>query len=302
MIIVNPASANGRTGKNWPRMSSYLYSQGLEFDQQMTGSMGDATRLARQALLDGYTTVVSVGGDGTLNETLNGFFAGDALINPRAKLGVLFCGTGGDFIRTAGIPRNFNQAAARLREGNSNILDVGRITFASHSGERVSRYFLNVAGFGVDGEIVYRVNHTSKALGGFVSFLYATVSGLVAYRCLPVKLEIDSQVCYEGMFTVVAVGNGQFFGSGMQIVPMAKLDSGHFDIVLIEQMSKLELLRYLPSIYRGNHIKNPHARLFSGKEVRATSSQKVLVDIDGEQPGCLDAEFTIVPACLPVIL
>lgn len=301
MMIVNPASANGKTGSNWSKMDSYLRSIGLEFSVQMTAAAGDATRMTRQALLDGYTTIVSIGGDGTLNETLNGFFDQDALINPEASLGVICCGTGGDFIRTAGIPRKLPPAAVLLREGKSRTLDVGCVTFISHAGERVSRYFLNVAGFGLDGETVYRVNNTSKALGGFLSFLWGTVSAIIAHRSLPIKLEVDGQICYEGMMTVVAVTNGQYFGGGMQIAPMADLESGQFEVILIDAMTKRELLTCLPTIYKGKHIYNPHFKAFSGTRVKATSTQRVLVEVDGEQPGYLDAEFSLIPACLKVI-
>jgi len=301
MMIVNPASANGKTGSNWAQMDSHLRSLGLEFSEQMTAAAGDATRMTRQALCEGYTTIVSVGGDGTLNETLNGFFEQGSLINPEARLGVICCGTGGDFVRTSGIPREFPEAARLLKEGKSRTLDVGQIVFNTHEGERVSRYYLNVAGFGLDGEVVYRVNNTSKALGGFLSFLWGTVYGILAHQSLPIKLEVDDQICYEGMMTIVAVANGQYFGGGMQIAPMAQLESGHFEVVLIEAMSKFELLTCLPTIYKGTHINNPHFKAFSGSRVKATSPQQVLVDIDGEQPGQLDAEFSIIPACLPVI-
>lgn len=302
MMIINPASANGRTGKNWPQMDSYLRLQGLEFDIKMTGAAGEATDLARRAIQDGYTTIVSVGGDGTLNEILNGFFIDEQLINPQARLGVLCCGTGGDFIRSAGIPRDFPAAAALLCKGKSHFLDVGKVSFITHTGERESRYFLNIAGFGLDGETVHRVNNTSKALGGFISFLWGTVSALLAHRSLPLKLEIDGVRCYEGMITMVAVANGQFFGSAMQIAPSAALDSGLFSIVLIKAMPKLELLSCLPTIYKGTHVYKPQVEVFVGTRVIATSSGKVLLDIDGEQPGRLDAEFSIIPACLSVIL
>lgn len=302
MIIINPASANGRTGDNWEQMRSHLHKLDLQFDEQMTTAAGDATRMTRQAILDGYTTVVSVGGDGTLNETLNGFFDQGTLINPQARLGVICCGTGGDFVRTAGIPKDFHEAAATLLRGKTRKLDVGQITFVTHGGEKATRYFLNIAGFGLDGEVVYRVNNTSKAMGGFLSFLWGTFTGLLAYRSLPIKLEIDGEVCYEGMMTVVAVANGQYFGGGMQIAPMARLNSGRFAIVLIDSMSKGKFLTSLPTIYSGTHINNPHAHVFMGTRVRATSTQKVLVEVDGEQPGYLDAELSLIPQCLPVIL
>lgn len=302
MMIVNPVSANGKTGCNWEYMKNHLHSLDLSFDECMTTAAGDATRLARQALMDGYSTIVAVGGDGTLNETLNGFFNDQNLINPEARLGVICCGTGGDFVRTAGIPREFTEAAACLKKGNSKPLDVGIVSFTSHNGEKAVRYFLNIAGFGIDGEVVDRVNRTSKIWGGFLSFLWGTITALLAHHSLPVKLEIDGELCYEGMITMAAVANGQYFGGGMQIVPMANLDSGHFQIAVIEAMTKTEFISCLPTIYKGTHIENPHFKTYQGNRVKATSSQKVLLDIDGEQPGCLDAEFAIIPACLPVIL
>lgn len=301
VVIVNPNSANGKTGRIWPALSQELRSAGLDFKVHITSRPLEATEVVQAALQHGYTTVIAVGGDGTLNEVLNGFFQDDRPINPGARLGVISCGTGSDFVRSAGIPRSPLKACRRLLQGHTRLIDTGKVVFTGHSGHQEVRYFINVAGMGVDGEIVYRVNHTSKALGGFLSFLWGTVNGLIQYRNRRIRLEVDGTIRYQGDATMIAVANGQYFGGGMRVAPNAVLDSGQFEIVVVDGGSKMELLANLPRIYRGTHLKHPSVTTMKGHHVRAFSPEKVLLDIDGEQPGCLDAEITILPASLHLI-
>ncbi|MGE5398307.1 MAG: diacylglycerol/lipid kinase family protein [Chitinophagales bacterium] len=301
IAIVNPASSNGKTGSTWPSVKAVVEQAGLILDDQMTSRPGEATILTRNALKQGYQTIISVGGDGTLNEVMNGFFENDRLINPDSALGIISRGTGSDFVKAAGIPRDVKLAAKILAEGRSKKIDVGRITFQNHQGKPETRYFINVAGMGMDGDIVDKVNTTSKVLGGFISFLWATLRGLMGYRNRTVTLEIDGMVRYHGPIMCIAVGNGQYFGSGMRIAPAAQLDSGRFEIVIVEGVTKTYVLRNLPGLYKGTHINKPEVTCMQGHHVKATSTQKVLLDVDGEQPGVLDCEMDILPAAFNLI-
>ena len=302
MVIVNPASANGKTRINWPDIKKCLETEGLEFDFSSTTCRSEATYFAREALHKGYDAIISVGGDGTLNEIINGFFENGQMINSSAKLGIIAGGTGGDFIRTLGYPKNYKEACNIIARGQTKLIDLGKLEYFDHKEQLTTNYYINIAGFGLDGAVVDRVNHTSKFFGGFVSFLYGTIAGLAQFRSFSLTLEVDGQLAYQGPATMAAVANGQYFGGSMQIAPAAVLDDGILEIVIVKGMKKLKLLRCLPTIYGGTHIIKPEVICLQGTKVKATSPDRVLLEIDGEQPGLLNAEFTILPKALNIIV
>lgn len=303
MIIVNPISANGKTGRIWPGIAAELSRQGLNYDFQLTSGSKDATRLAKKALQDGYRTVVAVGGDGTINEVVNGFYdeKDGSLINSDSRLGIIASGTGRDFIKSLGYPAGFKETGKILVRGQCRPIDIGQVKYQGYGKEEESSFFINVAGMGMDGETVHRVNHTSKALGGKISFLGGTIMTLVQYRNRELTLEIDGMVRYHGAATLAVVANGQYIGGGMRIAPQAKLDSGYFDIIIANELGKLEMIANLPRLYRGTHLDHPKVYAMKGTHIRCTSRQKVLLNVDGEQPGILDAEFNMAPHRLQVI-
>lgn len=298
-VIVNPHSANRTTGKVWPALCRLLAEAGFDFRWDYTTGPLAAISMTRQALRAGYQTIVSVGGDGTLNEVVNGFFGENGSpINPDASLGVISRGTGCDFIRAAGIPKNELAAAARLFAVPARLVDVGRVRFRGHDGQENERFFLNIADVGLGGETVDRVNHTTKAFGGFVSFLVGTVASLALYSNKDVEIAIDGGEPLRARVCIVAVANGRYFGGGMQIAPRAVLDSGHFDVVIVGDLGKLELLWNLPRVYKGAHLTHPKVTCLTGRHVIIRSREKVFLDTDGEHPGFLDAEFSILPRVL----
>ncbi len=301
MVIVNPASSNGKTRKNWPDIKKNLEKAGLEFDFAPTTCRFEATHFAREAIKNGYETIVSVGGDGTLNEVINGFFDNGVKINQSAKLGIIPGGTGGDFIRTLGYPKDYIEACKVIARGQSQLIDLGKVDFFDHDASPISRYFINVAGFGLDGTVVDRVNRTSKFFGGFVSFLYGTLAGVMQFKSFDLCLEVDGKPVYEGSTTVIAIANGQFFGGGMQIAPGAILDDDLFDIVIVKGMNKSRFITCLPSIYKGSHGQYPEVTFMQGRSVKASSPGRVLLEVDGEQPGILNAEITLLPKAMHVI-
>lgn len=295
MVIVNPVSANGKTERKWPHIAKALKGAGLHFDSQFTSASKEATLLTRAAVEQGYRTIIAVGGDGTLNEVVNGFFdSGNGHpINSEVRLGLISSGTGRDFIKTINYPQDVKQACQILARGHTKPVDIGLVCYQNSDGKRDSSFYINVAGMGMDGETVDRVNRTSKALGGKISFLWGTIIALAQYRNREVNLEIDGMTRYHGEATLVAVANGQYIGGGMRIAPEARLDSGYFDIIIASGLTKPEVIVNLPRIYRGTHLSHPKVYFMRGTHVRATSRQKVLLNVDGEQPGVLDAEFTL---------
>ncbi len=300
MVVVNPVSANGRTGKRWPEIASWLKVEGLDFDCRLTGGPGEATDFTRKALQQGCNLVIAVGGDGTANEVINGFFTSEGPVSETAAVSFIPSGTGNDLADTLHIPRNYREAVKHLITSPLRLLDLGRITFAGHDGNLCCRYFVNVAGLGLDGETVARVNRTSKALGGFVSFLWGTVISLLLYRNRVMVIEVDGEAVFEGPVTMAAVGNGRYFGGGMCIAPGALMDDGLLDIVIVHNMSKPDLLVSLPRVYRGNHLDHPRVKSLRGRRVVINAPGIALLNLDGEQPGRAPVEIELLPRVLRV--
>ncbi len=299
--VVNPQSANGRTGKRWPAIAQALGAHLGEPRAYLTEGPRHATELARRALEEGAELVISVGGDGTNNEVLNGLFADGKPVNPGVAMAVIPGGTGGDFARLLKIPKDPTAAARRLAESKPRVIDVGRLSCTDHGGQVVSHMFLNIASFGLGGEVDARVNRTTKIFGGLVSFLYATTVSMFTYKNRPVRLRVDDILDEERVIQQVSAANGQYFGGGMWAAPDAVLDDGLFDIVISGDVTIGEMLRSGRDIYKGTHLRHPKTQVLRGRRLTATSEETTLVDMDGEQPGRLPITMEVLPRVLPFL-
>ena len=301
LVIVNPASAGGRTGKRWPGLRDALSRAGIPFDVHLTVAPDDATTATRAALSDGYERVVAAGGDGTLNEVVNGFFddSGTA-VNSEAVLGLLPSGTGGDFRRTMGLPTDPAKLAAIIAANRTRRIDLGRIAYDDPS--TPDRHFINIADCGVGGEVVARVNRSGSKGGGVrgtAVFLGISLRTLTTFGGRPVRLTIDGETTEMEIQNVV-IANGRCFGGGMRIAPGAELDDGRFDVVLLPALGRLRTLAAVPSVYRGAHVRQPGVVVTRATSVRVEplDARPLLFDIEGEQIGVAPATLT----CLPHVL
>ncbi len=236
--------------------------------------------------------MVAVGGDGTVNEVAQGL-AG----LPGVELAVIPRGTGWDFVRTYGIPRRLEDAVAVARDGRPRTIDLGRASFRAWDGSEAETYFANIASAGMSGAIAKRANETSKALGGKASYLWSTLAVFARWRNDEVLVTVDGQRRTGRMHDVV-VANGRFFGGGMMICPEAEPDDGLFDVLLIGDLTKRDLLLTLPKTYRGRHLPHPKAELLRGATVEVDAPAPLPVELDGEQPGTTPARFELVPQAL----
>lgn len=299
-VIVNPVAANGAVGKRWPQVRDTLRAEGGQFDASLTEAPNHATELARDALSAGYRTIVAVGGDGTLNEVVNGL-VNDGTVDPMVNLGIIPGGTGSDLVRTLGFPHDYRVACQRLLRGKPDCIDLGLITCVSE-GREIQRYFLNVAGLGFDGEVAERVNRSSKALGGTVPFLSSLFVKLLTYQNKTVEVTLDSQQHLQQKANSILVCNGRYAGGSMHIGPHAALDDGLFDVIIIGDTGKLELVANVPRIYRGTHLSHPKADEYRVREVRVKAREPMLLQADGEPIGEAPATFRIIPQALHVLV
>ena len=299
-IIANPASANGRVRRDWDR----IYSQIREnyegaFDVEMTERPGHATELCQGAVKAGYELVVALGGDGTINEAVNGLFRGPEALNEDAVLGFLPLGTGNDLAKTLGVPEEFPMAVQALNKGGDRRVDVGKVTAPGPEGPPKARYFLNIADFGSGGAIAERVNRTTKVLGPRLSFLWGIVSTMISYKNPAITFTIDGDREQEAIINEFIIANGRYFGGGLKPAPDAQMDDGLFDIVTLGDIGFIESLLNLPRLKRGTHLTHPKTGFRRGKKVTARANKSVLVEADGEVVGYLPATFEILPQALP---
>jgi YegS/Rv2252/BmrU family lipid kinase len=307
LIIVNPVSAGGATGDAWPGVASAVRRHFGAFEVAFTQRGGEAAEIAEREARAGRRFVIACGGDGTINEVANGILRAEA--GEGTELGVLPSGTGGDFRRTLDVPTRTADAARALREGSTRVMDAGRVRFVNARGEEESRFFVNVASFGMGGDVINRVKTRSglpagaaRLLGGKASFAAAALQAALAFEKPSVRISLDGGP--ESQLTVAnfCVANARYFGGGMKIAPNAKVDDGRFDVVAVGDVSALTVLANSYRLYLGTHLGMQEVRHALARRVRAESAsvEAVKLEVDGELVGRLPAEFEILPGALRV--
>ena len=293
VFLVNPASANGSTGRRWPELARRASAAGLDGATLFSERPGHLAELAREAALDGAELLVVVGGDGSVNEVANGL----AGLGRQPEVAVVPRGTGWDFSRTFGIPRRIDDAVQVALEGDVRTIDLGRASYRAWDGSDATASFANVASAGMSGAIAKRANETTKALGGKASYLWATFAVFSGWAATEIEVAVDGERRAGPMFDVV-VANGRFFGGGLEICPDAEPDDGLFDVLTIGDVTKRDLVMTMPKMYRGTHLPHPKAELLRGSSVTVTSETPLPIELDGEQPGTTPVTFEVAAGAL----
>jgi YegS/Rv2252/BmrU family lipid kinase len=309
-LVVNPSSANGRTGRHFDAIVSAVRGAVGDYAHAFTEGPMHAAEVTRQALLDGCDLVVAVGGDGTINEVVNGFFAPPhpgvphEALRPGAALGLIPRGTGGDLHRSIGLDADLAKSCARLK-GKRRSIDLGRVDYTLADGSAASRFFINVADAGVGANVVDIANRSSKALGGKLSFMMASVRALAGWRDLPVRASFDGGAPEELEVTSLAIANGRFFGGGMMVAPEARLDDGLFHVTIWSGFTLTDFALKSGTMYDGTHVKLKGTRTRTARKVTleagAGARSPILIEVDGEQIGRLPATFTLLPGALLLV-
>jgi len=293
-VIVNPTAGAGRTAKKWPQVMGLLKSIGLHFDHDLTEAPGHAIELAKSAAKKGYELVVSVGGDGTINEIVNGLY--DAGSIGDVMLGIISTGAGNDYIRTVGIPRHHKEACRCLTNPRKRVVDIGVVEYVSN-GQILKRIFVNFAGLGFDAEVVKATTQRFKALGSLPSYLLGLLTTFLFYENREVSLKLDGQA-EERKVCVILMGNGKYGGGGMLAAPDADPMDGLLDVLIIDDLSKPDLLWSLPRVYRGTHLTHPKVTVKRAREIEIRPKQQMSLQADGELLGEAPARFHVLRAAL----
>jgi diacylglycerol kinase (ATP) len=297
-VIVNPAAGAGKTIKKWPQIMGFMKSLGLDFVHDITEAPGHAIELAKSAVKKGCEMVVSVGGDGTIHEIVNGLYEAGGGAN--VAVGIVNTGTGADYIRTIGVPRRYKEACQCLLSSGRRTVDLGVVEYTK-GGHRKKRLFVNFAGIGFDAEVVKATTEKFKALGNMPSYLMGLFSTLMSYQNRDISILVDGESGQRRICTVL-LNNGRYAGGGMLPAPNADPGDGFFDLVIIDDITKPDLLMSLPRVYRGTHLTHPKVTLMRAREVEIWPTQTSAVQADGELLGEAPVRFSILPAALNVVI
>ncbi|MSQ23850.1 MAG: diacylglycerol kinase family lipid kinase [Chloroflexi bacterium] len=293
-LIVNPRSG---TTQRFARIAAELRKRDVSFSAAATTGPGDARLLAELARQANFRAVVCVGGDGTVNEVVNGLFAGGAT-DPGVPLGIIPRGTAQDFARGLGLPLDIGPAVERLVRGEEARVDVGRIRF----GDGQVRLFVNVLGVGFDAEVAVRARDVRPAVASLPAHVYAFASTFAAYQNKEISIVLDGEESQDSRSRcLVIAANGPYYANGMRMAPDARMDDGLLDVVVIGDVDKLDLLWNLPRAFSGTHVEHSDVSVYRVRRLTLDSPEGGLVQADGEVVGELPAEVDLLPGALRVI-
>lgn len=299
-IIVNPNAGNGKGKKDWNRISGLLEKNSIVFEAKFTERKGQAIEFAREATANGFRKLVSVGGDGTLNEVVNGIFTQDNCSPQEVSVGMIPVGTGNDWGRMFGIPTMYEGAVKVLKENKTMPHDIGLISFYNGNIQD-KRYFINIAGLGFEALVVRKTNiKKDKGRSSRAIYFYNLLSSLLSYKKIISELTIDGKTNSCKVFSI-NVGNGRYCGGGMRQTPDALPDDGLLDITVIRDMSRIEVIKSLKLLYDGTILSHQLVDGYRSNNLKVTSNQVMFAEADGETLGHTPVEFSIIPAGINVI-
>jgi YegS/Rv2252/BmrU family lipid kinase len=306
LVIVNPKSASGSTREKWSGVAADLRAHFGPFAVAFTKSQGDGTLIAERASKAGRKFIIACGGDGTINEVVNGILNSGEDV----EFGILPSGTGGDFRRTISMPQGTREAGVALREGVTKTIDVGRVTFRDHDNRSITRHFVNVSSAGLAAEVIKRVKSAKvfdwlpvESLRGRANFAASTLQEIVNLQGTTLRVKFDDGDEHQLRTIAFCVANARFFGGGMIIAPDAKLNDGVLDIVNIGDLSALRIIQKAPALYRGTIRSLNEVKMTTARRIEVSAAdpgEEILIETDGELPGKLPAVYEIIPGALRV--
>jgi YegS/Rv2252/BmrU family lipid kinase len=306
LVIVNPMASVGKAGKDWPQIKQLLIKEGIEFDFFITERQRHAIELVRDNITEkGYRNIISVGGDGTNNEVINGIFTQQRFPTETINMGIIPIGTGNDWRRTFGFSLDYQQSAKILKKKNLFVHDIGKVTYYNHGDPQV-RYFLNAAGTGLDEAVCYSTNAMKQqGKGGAARYMFNVAKCLFKYDCVHVQLEVDGQQVFDDEVLSLSVGNCRFNGGGMMMMPKAIPNDGLFDITVIRKVSLPKFAANIGKIYDGTFVdKLQEVSTFQGKVVRIISipAHSLNLETEGESLTNSPFDFEMLPKAINMVV
>ncbi len=275
-LIVNPVAGNGLAKKIGEEAAGLLEKKGIRFTLHMTDRPGHATQLAREAAARGAETVIAFGGDGTITETAAG------LRHTGTALGIVPAGTGNDFIKTIGTPRDWREALEFILSHPARPIDSGMMN---------DRFFLNVCGAGFDVMVLDFAESAKKRVRGIWPYLYGVVRAIKTFRPFKMHIEIGDDMVLERPCMICSIGNGRYIGGGIPITPLAQVKDGLFELLVVDAVPRWKIPFYLPSLMLGTLYKRKPAHRYQASRC-TLSSANMRLNLDGEILSIEEARFS----------
>ena len=301
-FIVNPNAGSRKGIRDWPRILKLIMESGISHEFALTTHRGHAIDLTLDCLKQGHRRIAVVGGDGTLNEVLNGIYQQNEIDKKEILIGMIPVGTGNDWCRMFNIPFDYKKALDVLIQEKTFVQDVGKVTHY-HNDKAEERYFMNVAGMGYDA----LVNKKTKILkekgrGGPLTYFYFVFASLFQYTFMEAVIEVDGESVFKGEIFSMNVGICKYNGGGMMQVPFAVPDDGLLDVTLIKKAPKYIVIRHVRKLYDGSLVNLPIVKTFRGKEIRIRSTGRIYLETDGESLGHTPFTFKILPLGIRTVI
>jgi diacylglycerol kinase (ATP) len=285
LFIVNPAAGRRKSKDIVPIIERICKENNVPYKIKYTSGPNEATEIARNGANLKFERIIAVGGDGTLNEVVNG------IAGTEKALGIIPAGSGNDFIRSLGDLENIEEIIYQNIFGEVKAIDLAKCN---------GRYFINVGSVGFDAEVAMKAKNTKKLLTGKAAYLAAAINTLITFEGMKVKVEIDDKIIEENTL-LIAIANGKYYGGGILPAPEANIEDGYFDICFVEHVPKFKILYLLPKYIKGQHHSIKEVRFYKSRKIKLTSEKKIYVNLDGEIFEDNEAEFEIIPKGINVI-
>lgn len=299
-FVINPAAGHGRAARVWDAVKEQALRLVPGSRAVFTDRAGQAGELALAAALEGAERVIAVGGDGTFCEALQGVMAAPERERGRLVMGAIPAGSGCDLARHLRCPADRDGIIGMLARSRARAIDVGRLSYTRADGSPGEKYFINIAAFGLAGDVAHHIKRMGKPLGGTVSYAVSSLWSILTARARHLRLKADGRDI-SGRYHLGVLANTSSMGGGMLVAPGAKDDDGLMDLVLVSDMGRPALVRKFPLLYRGAHLGTPGVSLVSLRRLEADSDETVWLNIDGEAEGRLPAVFETLPGAVKVI-
>ncbi|TGN19692.1 diacylglycerol/lipid kinase family protein [Leptospira idonii] len=301
-IILNPVSGGGVAGKVWKTVQKELEASNTSYDFEETTPDLPARDIASKALENGYKWIIGIGGDGTLSNIVNGFFRNGKPIAKDAIFSPIPAGRGNDFVKTVKVNKNPKLAIKQVLNGAVRKIDLIDVTYTKNDKSKGQYYCLNLADFGMGGEVVYKVNKSNlgKILGGKAVFLLYSFLCLFTYKNKVITLKLGNKEVFSSKSRIVVCANGEYAGGGMWFAPKAKLDDGLFDLLMIKDVGILKAMQKSLKLYQGTVSEDEQVTSRQTNYIEADSDEDVFIDVDGENMGQLPATFQVLPQALSI--
>jgi len=301
MVVVNPNAGHGKGKKDWKQIAFLLSKYNIEFSYCFTERPFHAITITKEAMSQGYRHFIAVGGDGTINEVINGIFDQKDISTLDVTVATITVGTGNDWGRMFDMPCDYEESVKIISKEETKVHDAG-LVYYQQGEEKRKRYFINIAGLGFDAMVIKRTNRQKeKGKRGKAIYMWNLLMSLIVYRNVHTEVEIDGRKIENHTFTI-SLGIGKYSGGGMMQTPNAVNDDGLFDVTIIKRMRKGEIIRNLKRLYDGSIYDHPKIQWYRGKDIKVNSDSLIHVEADGESLGHSPIEFIIIPRCINVII